>query len=748
MAKDKNTGKNGKRKKEEQSEEKEYKGRLDLHPETKKSVLGIVFFALTGLTILSSFGLAGRAGSGLYSTLHSLLGVGFFLVPLTFFIIAVAFFRSLKTNIYFTPLFGGTLFLLSFLGLIDIFSRRATDMTSIAGDYPAGYIGFGVSWPFLYLFGFWASLLIFFVLVLISISIAFNLPLFHKRKEEEGEEEEEAKLKEDLNELPATIEDMEKTKMPSFTAKTLATLKEKAGDALEKARMPKAPENKKNLKAAASSSQTVADFIVETHHAQYQIPPIDLLASDTGKPNSGDVEAYSIIIQKTLHNFGIDVEMGEVNVGPTVTQYTLKPAQGIKLSRIVALQNDLSLSLAAHPLRIEAPIPGRSLVGIEIPNKVVSVVRLRNLIDNPAFVEAPPLTICLGRDVSGNPQYADIEKMPHVLIAGATGSGKSICLHSLLTSLLYKNFPQMLKLLIIDPKRIELAAYNGIPHLLAPIITDRNKALAALRWGVKEMERRYEALSEYHVRNISSYNSQVAKGKTDGSIMPYIMIVIDELADLMSVSPKEVEGAIVRLAQMSRAVGIHLVVSTQRPSVEVITGLIKANIPCRIAFQVPSLVDSRTILDMSGAEKLVGSGDMLFLSQDLAKPRRIQGGFVSEKEVKNITDFIRKTASEDSSVESDNIESELDKKKTTIDLSIDLDSYRGDEDSDDELVEQAKEVIASAKKASTSLLQRRLKLGYARAARLMDVLEDRGFIGPADGAKPREVYITPEEMEA
>ncbi len=305
----------------------------------------------------------------------------------------------------------------------------------------------------------------------------------------------------------------------------------------------------------------------------------------------------------------------------------------------------------------------------------------------------------------------------------------------------------MLKLLIIDPKRIELAAYNGIPHLLAPIITDRNKALAALRWAVKEMERRYEALSEHHVRNISSYNSQVAKGKADGTIMPYIMIVIDELADLMSVSPKEVEGAIVRLAQMSRAVGIHLVVSTQRPSVEVITGLIKANIPCRIAFQVPSLVDSRTILDMSGAEKLVGSGDMLFLSQDLSKPRRIQGGFVSEKEVKNITDFIRKTVAEDSSAESDSIESELDKKKTTIDLNVDLDSYRGDEDSDDELVEQAKEIIASAKKASTSLLQRRLKLGYARAARLMDVLEERGFIGPADGAKPREVYITPEEME-
>ncbi len=739
------SGQNGNGKKRRNEKEPSTR-RLNLHPETKKSVLGIIFFACAALALLSAFDLAGRAGGALYGVLHSLLGVGFFLVPLTFCIIGIAFFRSLSTNIYFTPLFGGTLFLLSFLGIIDIFSRHGADALAEAGNYPAGYIGFAVSYPFLYFFGFWASLLIFFVLALIAISIAFNLPLFHHQKEEEGDEREFA-MKEDLDDTLLTMEDMEKKKTASFTATALSALKEKTSETLEKVGMARVIEGKQTKKAGPSPSQTVADFIVETHHENYQIPPISLLESDSGKPNSGDIQAYSAVIQKTLHNFGIDVEMGEVNVGPTVTQYTLKPAQGIKLSRIVALQNDLSLSLAAHPLRIEAPIPGRSLVGIEIPNKVVSVVRLRNLIDNPAFREAPPLTMCLGRDVSGNPQYADIEKMPHVLIAGATGSGKSICLHSLLTSLLYKNFPQMLKLLIIDPKRIELAAYNGIPHLLAPVIIDRGKALSALRWTVKEMERRYEALSEHHARNISSYNAQVAKGKVSGTIMPYIIIVIDELADLMSVSPKEVEGAIVRLAQMSRAVGIHLVISTQRPSVEVITGLIKANIPCRIAFQLPSLVDSRTILDMSGAEKLVGSGDMLFLSQDLAKPRRIQGGFVSEKEVKRITDFIRETASQGHIAESDSIALALDTKKTTIDLTVDLDEYKGDEDGDDELVEQAKEIIVQAKKASTSLLQRRLKLGYARAARLMDVLEERGFIGPADGAKPREVYIASSAAE-
>jgi len=635
-----------------------------------------------------------------------------------------------------------------------VISRWGAAGADAVENYRAGYIGFAVSYPFLYFFGFWVSLLIFASIVLIAISIAFNVPLFKWKSEEEFEEGEDERESQSIE----TIEDLE-NEDSEFSSQLLKQARgrfsedddeenEENDDEQEEER---GQTQKQNMKP--TSSQKVADFVVETHQKFYKIPPIDLLEKDSMTPNSGDIEAYSIVIQKTLRNFGIDVEMGEVNVGPTVTQYTLKPAQGIKLSRIVALQNDLSLSLAAHPLRIEAPIPGRSLVGIEIPNKVVALVRLRNLIDSPAFTNSPPLTISLGRDVSGNPQYADIEKMPHLLIAGATGSGKSVCIHTILTSLLYKNFPQMVKFLIIDPKRVELAMYSGIPHLLAPIIVDRNKAIAALRWAVKEMERRYEFLSRFKVRNISSYNSQVARKSSAEKVMPYIVIVIDELADLMAASAKEVESSIVRLAQMSRAVGIHLLISTQRPSVEVITGLIKANVPSRIAFQAASLVDSRTVLDMSGAEKLVGNGDMLFISQEMSKPRRIQGAFVSEKEVKKITDYIREITEntllgEESGEAADSIEGELEDKKQSgvIDLGeVNLDDY-GEPDGDEELLEQAKEVIARAQKASTSLLQRRLKLGYARAARIMDVLEEQGVIGPQDGAKPREVYIKPEEL--
>lgn len=722
MAKGKNPAANGKK-----------KLRLDLHPETKKGVLAVVFFVLAAIFMLSSFGYAGRAGTYLYGAFHALLGVGFFLVPLSLVMVGVGFLRSRTTNVYFTPLLGGALFLLSFLGLIDTIARY----DPVAVGYPAGFIGYAISAPFLYLFGFWVALLVFVSFALIAVSVSFNFPLFFKKEKDEDEDDEEEfspKEEDSEPEHAQTIEDIERERGGGFVARAVEQVKEKVKETIEK--------------KEASSSKKVAEFVIETHQDYYQIPPIDLLEKDTGKPTSGDVDAYAQVVQKTLKHFGIEVEMAEVNVGPTVTQYTLKPAQGVKLSRIVALQNDLSLALAAHPLRIEAPIPGRSLVGIEIPNKAVALVRLRNLIDSSAFAQAAPLTIALGRDVAGNPQYMDIEKMPHLLVAGATGAGKSVCLHVLLTSLLYKNFPQMMKLIIIDPKRIELAAYSGIPHLLTPIIVDRDKAIAALRWATREMERRYEYLAQFKVRSISSYNTQVAKGKGNEPIMPYILIVVDELADLMMTAAKEVEAAIVRLAQMSRAVGIHLIISTQRPSVEIITGLIKANIPCRIAFQASSLIDSRTILDMSGAEKLLGNGDMLFLPPDASKPRRIQGAFVSEKEVKRIADFIRETA--ESAVPAvtstepavDSIAQALEKPARQGGGFMDSAPESG---SDEELLEQAKEVISRAQKASASLLQRRLKLGYARAARLIDMLEEEGVISPQDGARPREVYLKPKD---
>ncbi|MBI2640858.1 MAG: DNA translocase FtsK [Candidatus Sungbacteria bacterium] len=464
---------------------------------------------------------------------------------------------------------------------------------------------------------------------------------------------------------------------------------------------------------------------------EYKKPPLELLQGDRGTPSSGDIRANANVIKRTLENFGIDVEMAEVSIGPTVTQYTLRPAEGVKLSRIIGLHNDLSLALAAHPIRIEAPIPGKSLVGIEVPNRSIALVGLRALLEQKVFQESVhPLLFALGRDVAGLPVFADLARMPHLLISGATGAGKSVCAHTMLTSFLYRNPPEILRFIIVDPKRVELSVYNDIPHLLTPVITDPKTTIQALHWATKEMDRRYDVLSAHQVRDIVSYNSAAAKNQ-EGELMPYIVIIIDELADLMAVFPREVESAIIRLAQMARAVGIHLVVSTQRPSVEVITGLIKANITSRIAFQVASQIDSRTILDMAGAEKLLGNGDMLFLAGDTAKPRRIQGAFVSEQEVKRAVDFLREE------VEAPEYEEAI----------LETKAGAGEEDSaeffgdDDPLYGEAREVVTQAGKASASYLQRRLRVGYARAARLLDLMEARGLIGPADGAKPREVLI-------
>ncbi|MDP3974983.1 MAG: DNA translocase FtsK, partial [Candidatus Jorgensenbacteria bacterium] len=416
-------------------------------------------------------------------------------------------------------------------------------------------------------------------------------------------------------------------------------------------------------------------------------------------------------------------------------RYTLKPAEGMKLSRIVALHSDLALALAAHPIRIEAPIPGKSLVGIEVPNKAAALVRLGSLIQYPDFQKAESLTFALGRNVSGEPIFPDIGRMPHLLFAGATGSGKSIAIHSLLISLLYKNSPDMLRMILIDPKRVELSIYDGIPHLIAPVVTQNKKALGALRWLIEEMDRRYELLLAAGARDIKGYN------KDDPNPLPYIVMVIDEMADLMTTYGREVEGYIIRLAQMARATGIHLVVSTQRPSVEVITGLIKANITSRVALQVASQVDSRTILDTGGAEKLLGNGDLLFMSAEKSKPVRIQGSFLTEEELKKVIGFIKE-------------HNEPPEGEVEIAGGNGNGGEEGEPHSferlgegapnDDELLEEAIMLVRSAKKASASLLQRRLKVGYARAARLLDIMEEKGLIGPGEGAKPREVYDTEE----
>ncbi|MBI1957480.1 MAG: DNA translocase FtsK [Candidatus Niyogibacteria bacterium] len=466
----------------------------------------------------------------------------------------------------------------------------------------------------------------------------------------------------------------------------------------------------------------------------FKPPPLDLLEDDKGRPNSGDIKANANIIKRTLQNFGIVVEMAEVNIGPSITQYTMRPAEGVKLSKITGLHNDLALALAAHPIRIEAPIPGKSLVGIEIPNRSIALVGMRSMLASEDFRELKgELALSLGRDVSGRTTYAVLEKMPHLLIAGSTGSGKSVAIHVMMMSLLYRNPPERLRFLMIDPKRVELSVYSGIPHNLTPVITDPKKAILALKWATREMERRYECLAKHKARDIGSYHAIPVSAEEP---MPYIVIVIDELADIMTAYPREMEAAVVRLAQMSRAVGIHLVLSTQRPSVEVITGLIKANITSRIAFQVASQVDSRTILDMAGAEKLLGKGDMLFMSGDSAKPRRIQGAFVSESEVRKVAQYLENTYSA-SEAESLSLEAEAESGTMFGDAP--------DGDADDDLYEEAKTIVVGAGKASASYLQRRLRIGYARAARLLDILESRGVIGPGEGAKPREVLVKADE---
>lgn len=453
--------------------------------------------------------------------------------------------------------------------------------------------------------------------------------------------------------------------------------------------------------------------------------PLDLLDRRDEKPTSGDLVHNREVIRKTLEHFGINVEMTEVAVGPTVTQFAFKPADGIKLSRIIGLNNDLALALAAHPIRIEAPIPGKSLVGVEVPNKSVATVGLRELFESKEFRERRgSLSFVLGKDVAGKSWTADLAKMPHLLVAGATGSGKSVGLNTLIMSYLFSLGPDDVKFIMVDPKRVELQVYNGIPHLITPVITKVPETVNALKWALREMDRRLDLLGSVNAKDILSYNMRVQER------LPYIVIVIDEMADLMATSAAEIEGPIVRLAQMSRATGIHLVLATQRPSVDVITGLIKANVPGRIAFAVASATDSRTILDQQGAEKLLGRGDMLITTNDIPVPKRLQGAFVSEAEISRVVEFVK------SKYEPPDYDSSVVERSSNGPTIF---GNGGSSEDEDVLIPDAKEEIIRAGKASASLLQRRLKVGYARAARLLDLLEEEGFIGPSDGAKPREI---------
>lgn len=692
----------------------------ELKSETKYSIFAIGAFILGLIFILSYFNKAGIAGVLINKIFGSLFGNGFFLLPLVLFFASFSLFYSIRPNIVRHTIIGTLIFLLSSLGAISV----------IWGEKTGGYIGKFVSLPLLKFFDFSVSLIALVGIAIVSILIMLNMPLALKslwRKNKEDADEDV------LINTMGSVEDDGDAK---------EEVKEKNGDKIKKT----APGKKSKNKDADEEETLDIKTDLKRNRSNFVPPPLSLLEGDRGKPSSGDIKANANIIKRTLQNFGIDVEMGEINIGPSVTQYTLKPAEGVKLSRIIALQSDLSLALAAHPLRIEAPIPGRSLVGLEMPNSTKTTLGLASLFKEEDYAKSDlPLLVSLGRDVAGKAIFANVAKMPHLLVAGATGSGKSIYIHSLITSLLYRNPPESLRFIMIDPKRVELTVYNDIPHMLAPTIIETKKAIITLKWLAKEMERRYEVLLSAGVRDILSYHKEK---KESHPPMPYLIVIIDELADLMSTYPREVEASVVRLAQMSRAVGIHLVLSTQRPSVEVITGLIKANITSRIALQVASQIDSRTIIDMAGAEKLLGHGDMLYLAGDTGKPKRIQGPYISEQEVKKVVNYI---ADQYKNVDFEDIgpvplERNGGNTKTQGAFEINFDEAA--DDMDDELYEEARQIVIEAGKASTSYLQRRLKIGYARAARLVDMLEERGVVGQGEGAKARQVLVVNENNGA
>jgi len=694
-----------------------------------------ILLAVLGLVLtLGFFGLAGMIGNWFARALNAAFGGAAFVLPAISAAAAVVVVVSRQAR------FAPALALAAFLFLSGAAGFLANlDTVSRAG----GNFGYYLALPVLNLFGFWVAA-IFFAAAGAAGALIFwwllgrPLPDFSKFRIDFS------RLNNDKRPVPARkrmmpAKEIFVSRKPDFSRPSTVISKLLPSNQKIDSR------NDKSQVAAGQKSAAARGAMME--RTQYKTPPLDLLDRRDSAPLAGDVNQNAAIIKKTLENFGIPVEMSpEIIVGPSVTQYALKPAEGIKLSKITALSNDLSLSLASSSIRIEAPIPGKSLVGVEVPNKSRAGVGLRDLLCTDQFNRSPAnLLIALGKDILGSPIYSDIAKMPHLLVAGATGTGKTIFLNSVIISLLYRNPPEMLRLILVDPKRVEMRGYNKLPHLLTPVIFDVNKTIAALKWAIAEMDRRFDILAEKESRNISSYNEKCAKDGNEP--LPYIIFVIDEMADLMATKGKEIEAGIVRLAQMARAVGIHLIVATQRPSVEVITGLIKANITCRVAFQVASQIDSRTILDIAGAEKLLGAGDLLFMSAEYPKPKRIQGPYVSEKESKRVLEWLKENNPQpEFRIEDGVLESlmmgepgrEYNGAGSMFSVNEPADGGFGD----DPLYEQAKTVVVQARKASASFLQRRLRVGYARAARLIDLLEERGVVGQGDGAKPRDVLVS------
>lgn len=681
-----------------------------------EQVVSIIIGLTAVLLILAIFNLAGPMPKGLLDATRTLFGYSAFVLPLVLLVLTVQKMLSEDNRLSITVYLGALVFMSSLSSFIHLFVDPDESSQVVNAGQGGGMIGATLDQ---FLLGFLSNIaagVVLFALILLSILFIFKIPVkdvikaffsIFKRDEVEGmqpHEEKVSELKLNKGVLTEDSQDMEEEPKPRRSSLRSSLAQDKAA------------ENKEALTMASDPN--------------WNLPGVDLLSNKQSKADAGDIKHNAQVIKDTLQDFKINVEMEEANVGPKVTQYTLRPPAGVRLSKITALDGNLALSLGAEAIRIEAPIPGKRAVGVEVPNKKAAMVTLRSILESGQWKSiSSPLGFAIGKDISGQPVIGELESMPHLLIAGQTGSGKSVMINTLLTSLLYRNSPADLKMILVDPKQVELTPYNHIPHLLTPVITEPEKCISALKWAVNEMERRYTLLAEKGKRNIAGFN---AANQEDH--MPYVVIVIDELADLMMLAARDVEALIVRIAQKARAVGIHLVLATQRPSVDVITGLIKANIPARIAFTVASQVDSRTIIDQAGAEKLLGKGDLLITTAANPKPRRVQGVFVDDPEVMKVTDFIKMQRPPEYN---DEIITQPVQISAKGGLVMDMDSG-----SDDAMFKDAVQCVIESGKASASLLQRRLRVGYARAARLIEDMEEQGIIGPADGARPRDVLVS------
>lgn len=715
-------------------------------------ILGIVVLGVGLITLISLFsarmGLVGRI---LNSTTFTTIGFGAYILPLFIIGSGIVLLLERFEKIQLRIILALTAIFISFLIVLDgintadagLFERIRQSIEISSSNRGGGVIGAFFGFFFYRLFGSIGAYLVLGIIITVSLLIITNLTVkevFNKAMAATPKLKKESEILEPLRKERLTPESGEVIKISDYSRSSNSKEEEKQIKPHEKeSAQDEAPKKVEKIPKAQVEKETVKieseikEKQVLNKKIIYKIPLLSFLASPLGRTdtnNRKEILNNARIIEETMKNFGIDATVSHINVGPTITCYELSPAPGIKLSRIVSLSDNISLSLASSDIRIEAPIPGKAAVGIEVPNKTKDTVFFKDLITSKEFGDSDSdIPLVLGKDITGKVIVSSIDKMPHLLIAGATGSGKSVCINTIIMSLLYKSSPEDVKLLLIDPKVVELSVYNGIPHLLIPVVTDPKKAAFALNWAVGEMERRYKLFAQNNVRDIKSFNE---KHTNDEEKLPKVVIIIDELADLMMVAAQEIEDYIARLAQMARAAGMYLIVATQRPSVDVITGTIKANIPSRISFAVSSQVDSRTILDMSGAEKLLGQGDMLFYPSSYSKPVRLQGAFISNKEVEKVVEFLQ----------NQNV-TQYDEEI----IDVVQNAKQADFDDSDELLKDAIRIVLNEGVASISLLQRKLKVGYSRAARMIDEMEVRGIVGGFEGSKPRKVLISEEDLE-